>query len=866
LEGVKMALRRCRFASGHIHKDRWLDIRIYHDSPQVEAIVSSGNPQEPVLSIKTWELDKDGIVAFCNCAKPCKDNKVLIRPALPHHIDTQMWHEINRFSKELGIPPNQLKIVNNGSSQSCLFDFSVNFKLTGNWKNKSLIHQIQREFDAIHDDNIKEFKLSHLSYHNLLDEALRNIRKNEFTKAEKYLKQAILLLPTVPSAYHLLGKVYKEQGKLREAEKTLNIALFYVKEGTILIDHPELVCKQIEEEIISIKEMRGRKKKEKEETKMQIKEKDIEPKNYYQPKVKVYIQFDDFNQQVLTALDNSRFEEAKFFTLLVHAQRISLLQGFDQLLCLESVKIDHYQYQIETARKILQRFGGRAILADEVGLGKTIEAGLVLKEYFIRGLVSKVLILTVPSLVSQWKEEMETKFDLKFVTTDDPEFDTRDTNFWTSYDLIIASLHIAKRENHRQIIHQIEYDMLIIDEVHHLKSKSTISWQFVNEIKKKFVLLLTATPVQNNLEELYNMITILKPGQLKTLSIFKRNFVTRGNPKKPKNKEKLRELLAEVMIRNTRSQVDIKLPKRHAKTTKIHPLPLEMSIYQHISDFIRDEYSLANQNNTSFYKFLLMMVQREIGSSVLAVLPTLKKMSENPNINKATQKRLLELYEEANEVNESTKINALLKILNSINRDKCLIFTQFLETQKFIYQYLCQAGISTSIFNGMLSSVDKNLNIKEFQESTQVLVSTEAGGEGRNLQFCHIMVNYDLPWNPMRIEQRIGRICRVGQTKETYIFNLSSEDTIESYILRLLDEKINMFELVIGEMDMILGNLDEEKDFENTIMEIWTEATSKHELEEKMEEFGNRLQSAKQNYLTTKELEEVLFGQDYEVG
>lgn len=402
---------------------------------------------------------------------------------------------------------------------------------------------------------------------------------------------------------------------------------------------------------------------------------------------------------------------------------------------------------------------------------------------------------------------------------------------------------------------------MIIDEAHHLKSKSTISWQFVNEIKKKFVLLLTATPVQNNLEELYNMITILKPGQLKTLSGFKHNFVTRGNPKKPKNKEKLRELLAEVMIRNTRSNVDIKLPKRHAKTTKIHLLPQELAIYQHISHFIRSEYPSSNQNN----KLLMMTLQREIGSSVLSVLPTLKKMSENPNFNEAKRKKLLELYEEANSIKESTKIKTLLHILNSINREKCLIFTQFLETQKLIYQYLRQTGIPTSIFNGQMSSSDKSLNIKEFQDSNQVLVSTDAGGEGRNLQFCHIILNYDLPWNPMRIEQRIGRICRVGQTKETYIFNLSSQNTIESYILMLLDEKINMFELVIGEMDMILGNLDEEKDFENTIMEIWTDATSKDDLEKKIQEFGRRLQAAKQDYLTTKELDEALFGEDYEV-
>ncbi|MBU0700078.1 DEAD/DEAH box helicase [bacterium] len=547
--------------------------------------------------------------------------------------------------------------------------------------------------------------------------------------------------------------------------------------------------------------------------------------------------------------------------MLVHGQRISLFQGFEQLLCLESVKIDHYPYQIDTARRVLQRFGGRAILADEVGLGKTIEAGLILKEYFLRGLVSRVLILTVPSLVLQWKEEIETKFDLKFMTTDDPEFETEGTNFWIKYNLIIASVHTAKRENHRQIIHQIEYDLLIIDEAHHLKSKSTLSWQFVNEIKKKFALLLTATPVQNNLEELYNMITLLKPGQLKTLTAFKRDFVTRGNSKKPKNKEQLRELLAEVMIRNTRSQVDIKLPPRHARTVKIHLLPQEMAIYQRVSEFIKNEYSADKALN----KFLLMMLQREIGSSIMAVRPTLKKMSENPNSDETKRKTLLELYHEASEINEGTKTNALLKIIHSINGEKCLIFTQFRETQRVIHQCLNQAGISTSLFNGQMTSLDKNLSIKEFQQTNQVLISTEAGGEGRNLQFCHMLLNYDLPWNPMIIEQRIGRICRVGQKNQTYVFNLSSQDTIEAYILKILDEKINMFELVIGEMDMILGNLDENRGFEETIMDIWTGSASTDELEGKIQEFGNQLQSAKQSYMATKELEEALFGEDYEV-
>lgn len=856
-----MGRQQCRWTSNHIQRDRQLDVRIHQYSSIIEAIIISNYSQDMPLAIRTWGLDEKGIVEHCICSHKCKHNGVLIKPELPKYIDRQLYQKIDQLRERMGIHPEKVEILTiNDTGQ---LSFCKSLQLTGIWKNKSFIQQVRKRFEEVPDDKNKEIILFIEEYHRQLSKATSLIAKEEFTKAEEVLKKAISFFPDDPKGYYVLGNLYKDQGRLREAEKNLSIALS--NWGKMCRDMMQplenTLSKQIEEELIAVKTMRTARKLKKDEIDRQIEKKDIEPKSHYQPQVKVSIQFDDFNPQILTKLNNEEFDRPDFFNLLLQAQKISSFQGFEQLLCLKAVNIEHYQYQIETARKVLRRFGGRAILADEVGLGKTIEAGLILKEYFLRGLVSKVLILTVPSLVSQWQEEMETKFNLKFITTDDVEFDRKETNFWHKHDLIIASLHTAKRENHRQAIHQIDYDLLIIDEAHHLKSKATLSWQFVNEIKKKFVLLLTATPIQNNLEELYNMITILKPGQLKTLTTFKRNFITRGNPKKPKNKEELRELLAEVMIRNTRAQIDIKLPKREANTIKIHLLPHELSIYHHISNFIKEEYAL----NTPLNKFLLMMLQREIGSSVSAVIPTLKKMSENTNITEVKRKRLIELYEEADKVNEETKIKVLSKIINSLHGEKCLIFTQFLETQKVIQQALHQGGISTSIFNGQMSSADKNLNIKNFQDQTQILISTEAGGEGRNLQFCHIMLNYDLPWNPMRIEQRVGRICRIGQKKEVYIFNLSSQETIESYILTLLDEKINMFELVIGEMDMILGNLNEDKEFEDMIMEIWTSATTKDELEEKIQLFGNQLESAKRSYLSTKELEEALFGEDYEV-
>jgi len=162
-----------------------------------------------------------------------------------------------------------------------------------------------------------------------------------------------------------------------------------------------------------------------------------------------------------------------------------------------------------------------------------------------------------------------------------------------------------------------------------------------------------------------------------------------------------------------------------------------------------------------------------------------------------------------------------------------------------------------------MDSAAKNQAIVDFQSGAQVLLSTEAAGEGRNLQFCHIMVNFDVPWNPMRIEQRVGRIHRVGQEREVRIYNLSARGTIEDYLLEILDQKLNMFELVIGEMDMILGNLSDERDFEELLLEVWVDAQNQAGLRAGFDRLGETLLQARQSYRKVKEYDDALFGQDF---
>jgi superfamily II DNA/RNA helicase len=157
----------------------------------------------------------------------------------------------------------------------------------------------------------------------------------------------------------------------------------------------------------------------------------------------------------------------------------------------------------------------------------------------------------------------------------------------------------------------------------------------------------------------------------------------------------------------------------------------------------------------------------------------------------------------------------------------------------------------------------KNQAIADFEQQAQVLLSTEAAGEGRNLQFCRTLVNFDIPWNPMRIEQRVGRIQRVGQTREVRIYNLSARGTVEDYLLEILDQKLNMFELVIGEMDMILGQLADERDFEDLLLDIWVGAQSAADLQTGFQQLGETLVAARQSHQKTQEYDDALFGEDF---
>ena len=584
---------------------------------------------------------------------------------------------------------------------------------------------------------------------------------------------------------------------------------------------------------------------------------------------------------VLEAAAANRFLSPDRYRLQLAAERLALIAGFDELVCLEALRFQPFDYQIRAARIALRRFRGRGLLCDEVGLGKTIEAGLTLKEYLARRMVSRVLIVTPPALVEQWREELITKFDLPdFVTSADSEFREHGAAAWSRFPRVIASLATARRAEHRAQIETIPYDLVIVDEAHHLKNRASVSWKFVNSLQKKYLLLLTATPVQNNLEELYNLITLLKPGQLKTPREFQRQFVAQGDPRQPKNRGRLRDLLADVMVRHARGQVGVQLPPRRAHTLRLSLSRDERALYKDVSNFIRTQLASAGKepagevnnshtptlpNSLTFstaHRFTLQTLQREIGSGPYAARPTLLSLAELPAM-ESYRADLRELADRAMQVQTWAKADALEKLLSRNRTEKSLLFTHFRHTLDQLAKRLHTLGLNFVIYHGRLSTADKNAAVARFEREAQILLSTEAAGEGRNLQFCHTMVNFDLPWNPLRIEQRVGRIHRIGQTRPVEIYNLSAAGTIEDYLLDILDRKMNMFELVIGEMDMILGELTEERDFEELLFEVWARARDENEVRAGMEQLGDSLAAARAQYQKTREYDDALFGQDF---
>jgi SNF2 family DNA or RNA helicase len=218
----------------------------------------------------------------------------------------------------------------------------------------------------------------------------------------------------------------------------------------------------------------------------------------------------------------------------------------------------------------------------------------------------------------------------------------------------------------------------------------------------------------------------------------------------------------------------------------------------------------------------------------------------------------------ARRIGRTAKDERFLELVRQSHGNKLLVFATFRRTLEHLQQLLSEAGVPYATYSGAESEAEKDAAVAAFREHLPVMLCSESGGEGRNLQFANTLINFDLPWNPMRIEQRVGRIHRIGQTRDVFIFNLCTEGSLEARILALLDEKIRMFELVVGEVGSILGNLQGGEEFESLVLDLWLRSQDDRDLEQSFESLGRSLLDAQEEYLQAKQLDEALFGEEYQ--
>jgi SNF2 family DNA or RNA helicase len=558
------------------------------------------------------------------------------------------------------------------------------------------------------------------------------------------------------------------------------------------------------------------------------------------------------NELLQAWLDNAPQSQAHF-DLRADAEAWAGWASADRLLSLDSLRgVERYPHQEAACLKVLRDFGGRGILADEVGLGKTIEAGIVLKEYILRGAVRTALVLVPASLCEQWRAELWEKFELDFVVSRGP------AGQWGRHPFVISSLETARHERHRKRVRGADYDMVVCDEAHRLRNHLTLGWKFLNDLNPRYLLLLTATPVQNDLRELYNLVTLVRPGTVGTFSQFRRDFLSGHDKRTPRNTPRLRRLLKSVMIRTRRNDTTLTFAPRKVETVWVPQNSVERLLYKQVSEFVAQAVHAEHAHPGRPHYFTLMVLQKEMGSSWAAAVSTLEKLGSHPD--GLDPKRVRGFAERAKATaNDATKVRALMRVVASLKGEKAIIFTQFRATQDTIVEALEAEGILTSVFHGEMGWQQKEDALDHFRQHQQVLVSTEAGGEGRNLQFARVVINYDLPWNPMRVEQRIGLVHRLGQEHPVRVVNLVSRGTVESYVLEILDRKIRMFELVVGEMEEILGAWQMQGSFEDEVFRRWTESSAPRVRKRRFTELAQHLVTARKLYQQQRDSQSMLF-------
>lgn len=533
-------------------------------------------------------------------------------------------------------------------------------------------------------------------------------------------------------------------------------------------------------------------------------------------------------------------------------------------------------HQLHVLNRAMETNNIRYILADEVGLGKTIEAGMIIKELKARGLVQRVLVVCPTGLVTQWASEMQEKFHERFQVILPSDYDTikrltDSDDVYGQYDQVISPMDSIKplekragwsdekveKYNEERIYSIINsgWDLVIIDEAHRVAGSSgeVARYKLGNLLSQAspYLLLLSATPHNGKTEPFLRLVRLLDADAF------------------PNAKSIVKEQVAPYLIRTEKREaidsngnllfknrithlVTLQWDERHS---------LQRELYQMVSSYVAKTYNkaLRNKKKNMCLIFLLIIMQRMVTSSTAAVRQSLERRlnvlkTQNTRLGTLTEEDLEDLniedgVEEAleamsldmeEEIAELERIIAVAKqaefqhpdvkvetltdtldaLLSEGREQKVIVFTEFVATQLYLRELLVNKGFTVTILNGSMSVEDRNAALREFREHSNIFISTDAGGEGLNLQFANIIINYDLPWNPMKIEQRCGRADRIGQTRDVHIYNFIVSDTVENRVREVLEEKLSVIleEMGVDKYSDVLDSEVAELDFTEVYM------------------------------------------------
>ncbi len=606
--------------------------------------------------------------------------------------------------------------------------------------------------------------------------------------------------------------------------------------------------------------------------------------------------------RILEIFAQSTIPHGRKALLKAESYMLKLAYAYNKILSLSNSRTRILAHQVESTHRIVNSFKQRFLIADEVGLGKTIEAGLVIKEMIYRQNYKRIIIICPASLLFQWQNEMENKFNEKFVIMDRKLLNKalqicgEGGNPWNVYDKIICSIDFIKNKCFYEELQRTSWDFVIFDEAHRLRRDSLVSTQAytmaeIISSKTKSLLLLSATPFRGKLEELYFLISLIDKNILGPFQSFYNQFCIDGA-----DLSELKRKLDQIVIRRTKKEVG-GFTKRHARTIRFDLYPDERYLYDETTKYVMEEFNRAIQTENRAVGFVMTVFQKLLDSSSYALLVALKNrsarlrellnkaetcndyyvifnngifdedtISDNDEMSEAdeltVQKTIEELKAEistldrlisiAEKIVVNKKGEKLIKLIKDLKRKghkKFLIFTQFRTTQDYLMGIL--SDFSTVAFNGSMSRDEKQEAILKFKNEAEIIIATEAGGEGRNMQFCDVLINYDLPWSPLKIEQRIGRIHRFGQANDVHIYNFSTRGTVAERVLEVLTEKLRIFEESIGTPDIMLGQIEDEVNLNTLFMELASGRKRKRDIDA---ELSQRIESARQSFEKLTEL------------